>query len=203
MRDQAAAHVSRETLEKLDLFEALIKKWNPVINLISKASLENLWTRHIIDSIQIFDAARINFRTWLDMGSGGGFPGVVIAILASDQMPDAKVTLMESDTRKAAFLRAALREVDVAGQVLAERIESAAPQNVDVVSARALADLSDLLAYADRHLSAQGMAIFAKGANWKKEVAVAETTWNFDVEAIKSNLQPDAAILKITGVTRV
>lgn len=196
-------NVSRETSERLDTFVALVNKWNPAINLVSRRSLPNLWERHILDSVQVFAAAPKTFDHWVDIGSGGGFPGVIIAILATERAPNARITLIESDSRKATFLRTALRETGCVGTVINQRIEQADPQRADIVSARALADLSDLLGYAQRHLDPTGLAIFPKGATWKQEIATAKTQWNFAYEAATSKLDPDAAILSITGVSRV
>ncbi|SEK74780.1 16S rRNA (guanine(527)-N(7))-methyltransferase RsmG [Roseovarius nanhaiticus] len=193
--------VSRETMDRLRAFEQIVKKWTPKINLVSRDSAYDIWGRHIADSVQLFEAVSPDRHTWVDLGSGGGFPGVVVAILAHGS--DTEVTMVESDGRKCAFLRAALRETGVDATVLNQRIEQVEPQNADVVSARALADLTTLLGYAERHLTQGGTAVFAKGAMWPQEVEAARSQWNFDLEAVKSKLVPEAAILKISGVSRV
>lgn len=195
-------NVSRETLERLQVFADVIGKWNPKINLVSKASMENLWTRHIIDSIQVFNCVEPP-NTWVDLGSGGGFPGLIVAILAADSSADTSVTLVESDQRKAAFLRNAARECGVPVRVISKRIEQVDPLGADVLSARALADLSLLLEFSERHLSSSGVALFPKGTSWKKEVDNARQRWRFDAEPITSLTEPDAVILKIVGVARV
>jgi len=195
-------NVSRETLERLELFAALLGKWNARINLVSRNSLDQLWTRHIVDSAQVFQAAPLD-KSWVDLGSGGGFPGLIVAILALEEWPDTKFTLIESDLRKAAFLRTAVRETGVACQVLTDRIELAAPQQANIVSARALAELSDLLRYSDRHIASGGTALFPKGVTWQKELKAAQLRWRFDVDVIESWTMPGAAILKIKGATRV
>ncbi|MFX0545456.1 16S rRNA (guanine(527)-N(7))-methyltransferase RsmG [Roseovarius sp. S1116L3] len=197
------ADVSRETIERLRVFERLALKWTAKINLVSRESAENLWERHILDSVQAYNAAPNDWRHWLDLGSGGGFPGIVVAILADQRADLPKVTMVESDARKCAFLRAALRETGARAEVLTQRIEDVVPQNADVVSARALADLKILLGHAERHLHPDGTAIFAKGARWRREVEAARSQWKFDFEAVKSNLAADAVILKIKGVSRV
>lgn len=194
--------VSRETFERLQIFERLVQKWNPKINLVSRSSLENIWDRHILDSIQVFRSVSSSLK-WIDLGSGGGFPGIVVGILARDESPDTHVVLIESDQRKCAFLRTAVRETDINCTVLSERIEQAPPQNADVLSARALASLSDLLPFCERHLAKGGIALFPKGVTWKSEVAEAEQSWRFDVEPIASVTEPGAVILKIKGATRV
>ena len=199
---QQYLNVSRETLNRLKLFADLLVKWNRRINLVSRNSQTDLWERHIADSIHVFRAAPAA-RYWVDLGSGGGFPGMIVAILAAEVSLDTKVTMIESDQRKAAFLRAAARETGVTCNVISDRIELVAPQQADVLSARALADLSDLLEHADRHLIPGGVALFPKGVTWQKEVDAAQRRWCFEVEAIKSLTKPGAAILKITGVSRV
>ncbi len=195
-------NVSRETSQRLEVFENLITKWNPRINLVSRSSLDDLRQRHIADSIQVFRIAPAG-TLWLDLGSGGGFPGLIAAILAIEERPDLKVTLIESDQRKAAFLRTAAREVGVICTVLSERIEHVAPVGADILTARALAPLSDLLGFAEQHLAADGTALFSKGVSWKNELETARQQWSFDVDVIESQTMPGAAILRIKGASRV
>ncbi len=195
--------VPRETLERLHVFENLVIKWTPKINLVSRESAKILWGRHILDSVQMFRAAPSNFASWADIGSGGGFPGIVVAILAGDLPRAPKITLVESDARKCAFLRTALRETGSFAEVINDRIELAEPLDADILSARALADLTTLISFAERHLSPSGTALFAKGARWQEEVAAAKSKWHFDYDVAKSELEADAAILRITGVSRV
>ncbi|MCE8552805.1 16S rRNA (guanine(527)-N(7))-methyltransferase RsmG [Ruegeria pomeroyi] len=195
-------NVSRETFDRLSIFAELVKKWNPRINLVSKRSLDDLWTRHIIDSIQVFRNAPVG-GLWVDLGSGGGFPGMICAILGAEEMPDTRFICVESDQRKSAFLRSAARECGVNCQVIAQRIEVLDPLNADILSARALTDLTGLLGFAERHLKSGGTALFPKGANWKKEMQEAAKQWNFSYDAVTSLTEPQAVLLKITGVTRV
>ncbi|MCE8539004.1 16S rRNA (guanine(527)-N(7))-methyltransferase RsmG [Ruegeria pomeroyi] len=195
-------NVSRETFDRLSIFAELVKKWNPRINLVSKRSLDDLWTRHIIDSIQVFRNAPVG-GLWVDLGSGGGFPGMICAILGAEEMPDTRFICVESDQRKSAFLRSAARECGVNCQVISQRIEVLDPLNADILSARALTDLTGLLGFAERHLKSGGTALFPKGVNWKKEMQEAAKQWNFSYEAVTSLTEPQAVLLKITGVTRV
>lgn len=195
-------NVSRETMERLEAFVRLVEKWTVKINLISKASIPHIWDRHIRDSVQVFDIAP-PCQSWLDLGSGGGFPGIVVAIIAAERTPQAKVTLVESDQRKCAFLRNAIRELSLNGAVISERIETLEPQGADVISARALSDLDALLGFADRHLSPTGTAIFPKGENWQKEHSAAQQLWSYRCEAITSITNSAAAVLKIEDIRRV
>ena len=198
----AGVDVSRETYDRLKHYESLVQKWSPKINLVAKSTLEDVWERHIVDSVQVCDLVSFP-EIWVDIGSGGGFPGVVVAIIGAEKAPDCQVTLIESDQRKCAFLRTALRECGVRGRVISDRIEKVAPMGAGVLSARALADLSLLLEFAERHLSKDGIALFSKGVQWKKEVDNARSQWRFELESTKSWTEPDAVVLKIEGVARV
>lgn len=200
--DGADLNVSRETLDRLRAFEAVLRQWTAKINLVSKSSLDVFWQRHVADSAQLFQCIRPAGH-WVDLGSGGGFPGLVVAILAAEAAPDVRLTLIESDQRKAAFLRTAARSAGVDCTVIARRIELADPQGGDIVSARALAGLDTLLGYAERHLASSGTALFPKGVTWKKEMADARERWNFTAEPITSKTEDGAVILKIEGVSRV
>ncbi|MGR3460768.1 MAG: 16S rRNA (guanine(527)-N(7))-methyltransferase RsmG [Roseovarius sp.] len=195
--------VSRETKERLDLYTTLIEKWNPRINLVSRASLPDLQARHFQDSAQLHALVPAPVAHWADLGSGGGFPGLVIAILAQETGSPARVTVVESDARKSAFLRTVIRETGIAASVRTERIEKMDPLAADVISARALADLPTLLGYAARHLAPGGTALFPKGATWRQELAEAQSKWQFTSWVDKSRTDPEAVILRVTGVSRV
>ncbi len=195
--------VSRETFERLEVLADLLGKWNPRINLVSKSTLADLWVRHIQDSTQVFNLAEPQAAQWVDIGSGGGFPGLVVALMCNEPGAPGKVTLIESDQRKCAFLRTVLREAGVPGQVISERIENAEPQNADVLSARALADLSSLCAFAERHLKPSGTALFPKGVTWEKELIQAQESWSFNHEVITSITEPNSVILKVKDIRRV
>jgi 16S rRNA (guanine527-N7)-methyltransferase len=172
------------------------------VNLVSRASLDHLWDRHIDDSAQIFQACPPEARHWLDLGSGGGFPGLVVAVLARELLPELRVTLVESDQRKATFLQQTAVKLGLSVEVLAKRIASLPPQRADVVSARALAPLTDLLGLALPHLNADGIALFPKGARHAEEVAEARRSWAFDLDSRPSASDLDAALLIIRKVYR-
>ena len=195
--------VSRETLAKLEQFADLLGKWNARINLVAPSTLPDLWSRHILDSAQIFHHAPDDARHWVDLGSGGGLPGVVCAILAYEARPECQFTLIESDKRKSAFLMTAIRELGVSAQVLTERAEQAPPQAADVVSARALAPLPALLALVARHLAENGTALLPKGKNHSAELAAARREWHFDHVAIESQTDPLARVLILKEIMRV
>ncbi|MDD9738257.1 MAG: 16S rRNA (guanine(527)-N(7))-methyltransferase RsmG [Marinovum algicola] len=196
----SSLNVSRETFERLEHYVALLHKWNPKINLVSRGTLQDVWERHIRDSLQVFEAAEGLTGAWVDLGSGGGLPGLVVALA---QRPGFSVTLVESDQRKAAFLRTVLRETGSTGTVIAERIEATEPQSAAVLSARALAALPQLLGFCERHLAQEGVALLPKGITWKNEVAEAQKSFSFHCEAIKSCTQEGAVILRIREISRV
>lgn len=195
------ADVSRETLERLDIYARLLEKWNPRINLVAKSTIPDLHERHFRDSAQLWKLVKAR-GLWADLGSGGGFPGMVIAILAADGTSHTSVCLVESDRRKAEFLRTVARETGVTVDIRAERIERLDPLGAAVLSARALADLTSLLDFATRHLQPDGTALFPKGVTWEKEVSAAREQWNFDLEVIRSELDPASVILKIKSIGR-
>lgn len=194
--------VSRETLDRLDTYAQALTKWNPRINLVAPSTLGDLWTRHFLDSAGVYVLCPPNAKTWVDLGSGGGFPGAVVAILAAETCPDLHVTCIESDQRKAAFLRTVSRETGVPFTVLASRIEAAPPQQADVVSARALAPLPQLLALAAPHLAPHGICLLQKGARHADEARQALEHWRFTLETCPSGTDPDSAILKIGELRR-
>ncbi len=198
-----AVDVSRETLERLAAYEHLLKKWNPSINLVAKSTLPTIWRRHFLDSAQLFALARHHEGHWADLGAGGGFPGLVIAIMAMERAPGLRVTCVESDQRKAAFLRTVVRELGLPARVLAERAEEAAPLQADVLSARALAPLARLLPQAERHLKPGGQALFPKGESFRDELSEALETWSFQSEEYPSITDGSAVILSLGDIRRV
>jgi 16S rRNA (guanine527-N7)-methyltransferase len=203
MSIDAGPNVSRETLERLKTYEALLRKWNQRINLVARSTLPDLWQRHFVDSMQIFDLAPPKVDHWVDLGSGAGFPGLVMAIMALDTGSPARVTLVESDARKCAFLQTVIRETGARARVINDRIENIPPLGADVLSARALSDLGALLGFAELHMRPDGVAIFPKGENWQKEVTAAQTAWTFTSQLAKSKTEEGPVILTITGVARV
>ncbi|MEC7761112.1 MAG: 16S rRNA (guanine(527)-N(7))-methyltransferase RsmG [Pseudomonadota bacterium] len=194
--------VSRETEERLETYADLLIKWNRKINLVSQSTIGALWERHFLDSAQLLELAPPQSGTWVDLGTGGGFPGLIIAILATETAPSLRVTCIESDQRKAAFLRTVIRETGADANIVCDRIESAEPANADVVSARALAPLDDLVDFAERHMKKDGTALFLKGEGYRDELDIALENWRFQVDTVPSKTHPDAVILKLGGIER-
>ena len=194
--------VSRETSERFQTFSDLAKKWNARINLFSKSTEANFETRHILDSRHVFSLSP-TFSHWADLGTGGGFPGVVAAICAKDDAYDGRFTFVESDARKATFLAEAVRILELKATVINERIETCPPLDADIISARALAPLVQLCEYTLRHRKAGGTALFPKGATYLNEVAEAKRTWHFDCKVHPSVTHDDAVVLELGSISRV
>ena len=194
-------NVSRETYDALKVYQRLLEKWTTRINLISKSTREDVWARHICDSTQVMGLASKHAAHWIDIGSGGGLPGLVVAILAKELNPQLRVTLIESDQRKAVFLRTVVRELQLNAMVQAKRIEAVGPLKADVISARALADLNDLLRLTHPFMSKNTQCLFMKGRNWSKEVKEAEKSWQFQAERFISKTNHEAVILSVRNVT--
>jgi 16S rRNA (guanine527-N7)-methyltransferase len=195
--------VSRETKERLDIYLALLRKWSPKINLVARGTLEDAWTRHIIDSAQLLPLVMPATQRLADLGSGAGFPGLVIAIIATETRPNLNVTLVESDQRKATFLRTVARETSVAVQIRAERIEKGPDLAAQTITARALAPLPRLLDLAARHLAPGGQMLFLKGQTWATELSEAQAEWTFSYTPHKSKTSTDAVILEIRDLSHV
>ena len=191
--------VSRETFEKLEQLCTLISKWTKSINLISPNSVAEIWDRHIVDSAQIYQIAPSNWENWVDLGSGGGLPALVIAILDQEHRP---ITLVESDQRKCLFLNTAKRELKLNLVVVNQRIETAKLKDFDVMSARALAPLPDLLTHAVQYLTPKGVAILPKGARYKEELDQATQDWQFDVTTHPSLTSTESRILEVSRIRR-
>ncbi|MEP3638686.1 MAG: 16S rRNA (guanine(527)-N(7))-methyltransferase RsmG [Paracoccaceae bacterium] len=193
--------VSRETSDRLDAFEALVIKWSQRINLISKKDLSQVSERHIWDSASMFPYI-VEAKTWVDLGSGGGFPGIVIAIMAKEVQPKLKITLIESDARKCTFLRTAIRELELQAEVRTDRIETVTDITTDVVSARALASLDVLLDLAAPLGHEYTKFLFPKGQSWKDEIDHAGRKWSFDLTAHSSHTNTNARLLELMNVRR-
>jgi 16S rRNA (guanine527-N7)-methyltransferase len=194
------AHVSRETGDKLALLAAELRRWQAIKNLVSPATLDEVWSRHIADSLQLADVAA-EARTWLDLGSGAGFPGLVIA-LAIAVRPGAQVHLVESNGRKCAFLRHAARATGAPVKVHEARIEAVAAGfagKVDVVTARALAPLPQLLAWSQELLKSGAVGVFPKGRDARAELTEAEKSWRFNAELLPSRTDSEARIVRVTA----
>lgn len=179
----------------------LVRKWNPAINLVASRDLRDFAARHVEDGLQVHAIAPERFATWLDLGSGGGLPGIVVAVMRPE--PRAAIHLVEADRRKAEFLRTAARELGLTIRVHDTRIETLPPMRADIVSARALAPLDRLFQLAVPHGHEDTTYIFPKGRSFETEIAEARRSWHFEVTAHRSRSDPDSAILEIGKVAHV
>ncbi len=183
---------------ELEIYEQMLRAWQKKINLVSAATLPMLWRRHFADSAQLAELFP-HLRRWVDLGSGAGFPGLVLALLLKRQ-PGAIVHLIESDQRKAAFLRAVSRETGAPTLVHVGRIQQELPPlvgEVDAVCARALAPLPQLIAWSQQHLLKNAIGVFLKGQEWRKELTEAEAEFNFQLRAIGSRTEAAARIIVV------
>jgi 16S rRNA (guanine527-N7)-methyltransferase len=196
-------NVSRETMAALDIYAALLNKWSPTINLVSKSTLPEIWTRHFLDSAQILNYVSQKPGHWLDIGSGGGLPGLVVAILAAKINPEMEFTLIEGDQRKSVFLQTVVRELSLPVTVIPQRAEQCEPQHADILSARAVAPLNVLLKYAVRHMKPNGQLLLMKGASFRKELDEALEFWSFSREEYTSITDGAAVILSLGDIKRV
>lgn len=196
-------NVSRETQDKLAALLALVSKWNKAINLVSASSLQDGWNRHVLDSAQLVLATDKRVGRWLDIGSGAGFPGLVVSIVLDEINPAVWVTLVESDRRKATFLSEAVRTLDLKADVLCGRIEQQAPMNAAIVSARAFAPLSRLLDDVQPHMAEGGVGVFLKGQSHQAEVSAAMKNWMFDCDVIPSRTYDSSVVLRLEKVRHV
>jgi 16S rRNA (guanine527-N7)-methyltransferase len=181
--------------EKLRQLAALVARWSEKINLVSKGDIPHLWERHIEDSLAIVPHIPAGTETAIDLGSGAGCPGLVLAIATG-----IKFTLIESDARKAAFLMEAARETAAPVKIINTRIEGAKTAPAPLITARALAPLDKLLGLALPHLAPGGVCLFPKGRTVGEEIIAAKRLWHMDVERCKNAASADACILKVSQI---
>ncbi len=190
--------VSRETAARLDAFVSILLRWNARINLVSGFDRALIRTRHVEDSLQLLPLLPTSPGEAADLGSGGGFPGLILAM--ADDRP---WHLIESDRRKAAFLTAAAAELGLPHvRVHAERVEAVALPPLAVLTARAFAPLPALLGHADRLLAPDGVALLPKGRTAEVELTEAAGDWTMHVDRVPSRTAPDATILRLSGIRR-
>ncbi|TDH37809.1 16S rRNA (guanine(527)-N(7))-methyltransferase RsmG [Pseudohoeflea suaedae] len=197
--------VSRETRDRLKTYESLVRKWQKSINLVAPSTLDELWSRHIEDSLQLF-ALTPEPKVWADLGSGAGFPGLVTAICLAEA-GEGWVHLIESNNKKAAFLRTAITETGARASVHPARIEAAIPtiDQPQAISARALSSLDELLAFvepvAKRNPTLE--CWFHKGFGYRDEVAIARGNWQFDLVEHPSRVLDGSVILQVRQLEKI
>ena len=191
--------VSRETSQQLEALVDTLVRWQKAINLVGRTTIQDVWARHVLDSAQLAPLIPTEAKSLADLGSGGGFPGLVLAALR----PDLETTLIEVDARKAAFLGEAGRRMGLkrAPRVVIGRIEEVPEAKADVVTARALAPLGQLLVWADRHRADTAICLFHKGKGWQVELTEATKDWDITGQPLSSKTDRDAVILRIGSYT--
>ena len=196
---QNSTGVSRETMERLEAYAALLQKWQPRINLVGPKTLPGLWRRHFLDSAQLAEHIPDSARTLIDLGSGAGFPGLVLCILTR-----LETHLVESDARKSAFLREAAREAGVSDRltVHTKRAESLDLPPADVISARALAPLDVLFPWVERFWKSDTLGLFPKGIRYKEELTSVNYGWYINYSTVPSRVDPDSVLLLVRDLKR-
>jgi 16S rRNA (guanine527-N7)-methyltransferase len=189
--------VSRETLERLEAYAELLRRWSGRINLVSRNTLGDLWRRHFLDSAQLLPFIPDNTRHLVDLGSGAGFPGLVLAILG---VPG--VELIESDARKCVFLREAARIANAPVTIVDSRIETVKPHSAEIVTARACAPLDKLLPLAEGFIDRNTLCLFLKGEHVEEELTAAGRGWRMTAARHPSRADPRGVILKLERITR-
>lgn len=196
-------NVSRETYELLKAYEASLADWQKKFNLVSNASLPDSWNRHFLDSAQLFQYIPEQAKTLLDFGSGAGFPGMVLAIMAAEKTPYLKVKLIESTGKKTLYLNEVKKIVGVNVEIINDRVEKLPSQKADVITSRAMASLNDLLNYTGRFAAPQTICIFPKGQKYAEEIAEARKNWKFDCQIHDSITSSEGKILVISRLLKI
>ena len=205
-----AYNVSRETLEHFQIYEKLLRQWQMRFNLVASSTIDDIWHRHMGDSAQLLQLVfnktnQLDSGNWLDLGSGAGFPGLVIAILMAER-PDFKIHLVESRSRKCAFLHEVARQTKTSVEIHRCRIETLASTSrldkVEVVSARAVAPLTGLLELAVPFMGPETRGLFLKGAEAEREIDDARKSWDFSLRRVASRTAHNSVILEISQPVR-
>ena len=196
-------NVSRETAEKLAAFVALLTEWNAKMNLVSKNSLEDVWARHILDSLQLMRYIPDIAETLLDIGSGAGFPAIVLAIAMQEKMPNAHWTLVESITKKTVYLNDICTRLNLKNvRIENNRIENLKLKNINIVTARAVAALDVLCGYVFGFADKKTKCLFLKGKTYPEEVQSAQQRWNFDCNVYPNAYSDDGVLLEISNLRK-
>lgn len=194
--------VSRETFEQLKAYEASLHEWQQKFNLVSNSSLEDAWNRHFLDSAQLFKYIPQEAEILFDFGSGAGFPGMVLAIMAKEKTPYLKVSLIESIKKKTLYLNEVKKITGTDVEILNERIENINGKKADVITSRALASLKELFNYVYKFCEKKTVCIFPKGKKYAEEIADAQKVWKFDCKICDSEQSEEGKILIITNLFR-
>ena len=195
-------NVSRETLNGFYEYETLLSKWNEKINLVSKNTLVDIWERHFLDSGQIIKHVEASGKRWVDVGSGAGFPGLVVALLLRDRKIDCDLVLVEKNPKKGFFLSEVIRKLKLSVEVVNDNIDTLEPLNADILTARAFSELNNLIEIAFRHRKKEGICLFLKGENYKTELDKTLNFWFFDYDIVDSLSSPSGKIIRVKKILK-
>ena len=196
-------NVSRETFEKLCEFSDILTEWNQKMNLVSKNSLPDIWTRHILDSLQLIEYLPQNISSLVDIGSGAGFPGVILAVVLKQTQPEAKVYLVESITKKTVYLKDVCARLGLNNvEVVNKRIENTVFKGVDVVTARAVASLDVLFSYSNLICNESTNILFLKGRTFALEEAEAQKKWVYKAKIYPNKYSEDGVVMNISRLRK-
>ena len=195
--------VSRETFLKLKSYQQLLSEWQGKFNLISNSTLDTAWERHFLDSAQLFKFIPKNAKVMFDFGSGAGFPGLVLAIMANEKTPYLKINLVEATTKKTLYLNFVKEQLGINVNIINDRIEKIIPQRADIITSRALASLEELFQYVYKFCSRQTVCIFPKGKKYSEEISEASKEWSFDCRIVPSEVSEEGVVLVITKIKKL
>ena len=193
-------NVSRETLNGFYQYETLLSKWNEKINLVSKNTLMDVWKRHFLDSGQIIKHVDASGKKWVDVGSGAGFPGLVVALLLRERRIDCDLVLVEKNPKKGLFLKEVIRKLNLSVEVVNDNIYTLEPLNADILTARAFSELNNLMEIAFRHRKKEGICLFLKGENYKIELDKTLNNWFFDYDIVGSLSSSSGKIIRVKKI---
>ena len=193
-------NVSRETLSHFYEYKTLLYKWNEKINLVSKNTLIDIWERHFLDSGQIIINVEASGKRWVDVGSGAGFPGLVVALLLRDRRVDCDLVLVEKHPKKVFFLKEVIRKLNLSVEVVNDNIYTLEPLNADILTARAFSELNNLMEIAFRHRKKEGICLFLKGENYKIELDKTLNNWFFDYDIVGSLSSSSGNIIRVKKI---
>ncbi len=195
-------NVSRETFDQLKTYQSLLIDWQEKFNLVSKSSIDDAWNRHFLDSVQLFQYIPENAKNLIDFGSGAGFPGMVLAIIAKEKTPYLKVVLTDSIKKKTVYLNEVANKTNTDVEIVNDRIENIPNQKYDVITSRAMTSLSDLLKYSYPFCHKETLCIFPKGKNYALELKEAHLKWKFKCEIKASEQSEEGKILLISNIKK-
>ena len=193
-------NVSRETLKGFYEYKTLLSKWNEKINLVSKNTLVDIWERHFLDSGQIIKHVEASGKRWVDVGSGAGFPGLVVALLLRDRKIDCNLVLVEKNPKKGFFLNEVIRKLNLNVVVVNDNIYTLEPLNADILTARAFSELNNLIEISFRHRKKEGLCLFLKGENYRFELDKTLNYWFFDYDIVESLSSSSGKIIRVKKI---